>query len=265
MLELREYNCLGEALRDALDRWPDEICLIEADRDRENVRLTYRQFEAKRTRWRRRCRTPACAGERVRDHHDESVEMADFGICDFFCGGVLVPLDYKLTATEQLELLAHSKARSSGYRISPMASNVPSRRTFRITSYRRFWSRRRPPSADLAGAKRWEDFRRAASPIFVPRKRKDAACIVYSSGTGGRPKGCVLTHENYLEQCSRADFAISLLARRALPQYPSRPITPSISWWDLSARLPAEPQWCICGRCVLNTSAKHSRDTRLLT
>ena len=34
-----------------------------------------------------------------------------------------------------------------------------------------------------------------------PRKRSDAACIVYSSGTGGRPKGCVLTHGNYLEQC----------------------------------------------------------------
>src|SRR5438309_9787118 len=29
----------------------------------------------------------------------------------FFSGGVLVPLDYKLTATEHLQLLAHSKAR----------------------------------------------------------------------------------------------------------------------------------------------------------
>src|SRR4029077_7742938 len=34
-----------------------------------------------------------------------------------------------------------------------------------------------------------------------PRTRKDVACIVYSSGTGGRPKGCMMTHENYLEQC----------------------------------------------------------------
>ena len=37
--------------------------------------------------------------------------------------------------------------------------------------------------------------------MFVPRKRSDTASIVYSSGTGGRPKGCMMTHENYLEQC----------------------------------------------------------------
>jgi long-chain acyl-CoA synthetase len=58
-----------------------------------------------------------------------------------------------------------------------------------------------PLGADLAGALRWEDFRRKGDPLFVPRQREDTACIVYSSGTGGRPKGCVLTHENYLEQC----------------------------------------------------------------
>ena len=58
-----------------------------------------------------------------------------------------------------------------------------------------------PAGADLNGAQRWEDFRAAADPTFIPRKRTDPACIVYSSGTGGRPKGCVLTHDNYLEQC----------------------------------------------------------------
>src|ERR1700733_1035925 len=58
-----------------------------------------------------------------------------------------------------------------------------------------------PAGADLGGALRWEEFRAETEPTFVPRKRDDWACIVYSSGTGGRPKGCVLAHENYLEQC----------------------------------------------------------------
>ena len=40
MLDLRQYTCLGAALRDALDRFAPEVCLIEAERDREKVRLT---------------------------------------------------------------------------------------------------------------------------------------------------------------------------------------------------------------------------------
>ncbi len=51
------------------------------------------------------------------------------------------------------------------------------------------------------GAHAGRNFAASEAPDFVPRARKDAACIVYSSGTGGRPKGCVLTHDNYLEQC----------------------------------------------------------------
>lgn len=45
MLDLSHYASLGEALREALQRWADHVCLIEADRDRENCRLTYRQFQ----------------------------------------------------------------------------------------------------------------------------------------------------------------------------------------------------------------------------
>jgi long-chain acyl-CoA synthetase len=58
-----------------------------------------------------------------------------------------------------------------------------------------------PGGADLGGARRWEEFIAAREPVFTPRSRQDPACIVYSSGTGGSPKGCLLTHENYLEQC----------------------------------------------------------------
>ena len=45
------------------------------------------------------------------------------------------------------------------------------------------------------------NFGARATRTLSRAQREDAACIVYSSGTGGRPKGCVLTHENYLEQC----------------------------------------------------------------
>ena len=45
MLDLRQYASLGAALRDALERWPNETCLIEADRDREKMRLTYSDFK----------------------------------------------------------------------------------------------------------------------------------------------------------------------------------------------------------------------------
>src|SRR3970040_552273 len=44
MPDLSKYSCLGEALREALERWPDEVCLIEADREREQARLTSREF-----------------------------------------------------------------------------------------------------------------------------------------------------------------------------------------------------------------------------
>src|SRR3954451_17091799 len=41
MLDLGQYTCLGAALRDALERFSKEVCLIEAERDREKLRLTY--------------------------------------------------------------------------------------------------------------------------------------------------------------------------------------------------------------------------------
>ena len=46
MLDLAQFESLGAALATAVQRWPGEICLIEADRERERCRLTYQQFAA---------------------------------------------------------------------------------------------------------------------------------------------------------------------------------------------------------------------------
>src|SRR5580704_7189404 len=201
MLDLTKYDSLGAALRDSLDRWPDETCLIEADREREKERLTYKHFK--------QAGLPLASALQARDFkagdraaiimtNQSKWLISAYAI--FHAGGVLVPLDYKLSPPEQMALLAHSHA-------SVLVTEYP---VWRLMMQAEGFSDHRvpitlvteaPANADLGGALRWEEFRAVAEPTFVPRTRNDWACIVYSSGTGGRPRGCVLTHENYLEQC----------------------------------------------------------------
>ena len=118
----------------------------------------------------------------------------------FHCGGILVPLDYKLSAREQIELLTHSQAQVL---ITEHHLWRAIRQSDKFQGFHppTVLATDAPPSVDMGGPNRWEDAKAEGEPDFIPRGRKDVACIVYSSGTGGRPKGCILTHENYLEQC----------------------------------------------------------------
>jgi len=201
MLDLSQYQSIGAALQDALDRFAGEVCLIEADRDREKERLTYRDFKERAQPLAKALQDAGfSSGDRASIIMTNQSKWLISAYAIFFAGGVLVPLDYKLTTDEQWQLLTHSGAsvliteypiwRQLGVSAERASANV---QTVLVTEA--------PPNADLAGARLWEEFRGAGAPAFVPRNRKDAACIVYSSGTGGRPKGCMLTHENYLEQC----------------------------------------------------------------
>jgi long-chain acyl-CoA synthetase len=202
MLDLRKYNCLGEALRAALERWPDETCLIEADRERENCRLTYRQFSEAALPFTAALQNAGVtAGTRVAMLMTNQSKWLISAYAVFYCGGVLVPLDYKLPAEDHLKLLAHSKAEFliTEYHLWRAITRAAG---FAELAARTVLVTEAASNGELAGAKRWEEFREAREPTFVPRERKDVACIVYSSGTGGRPKGCVLTHENYLEQAA---------------------------------------------------------------
>jgi long-chain acyl-CoA synthetase len=202
MLNLEQYTCVGDALRDALDRWPNETCLIEADRDREKTRLTYSDFKDVALPLARALEDAEFdSGDRAAIIMTNQSKWLISAYAIFYRGGVVVPLDFKLTAAEHLQLLAHSKAKFLivEYYLWRAITQSPE---FKNHKLKKVLVTEAPLGADLAGAYRWEDFRRKGDPVFVSRGRADVACIVYSSGTGGRPKGCVLTHDNYLEQCN---------------------------------------------------------------
>jgi long-chain acyl-CoA synthetase len=202
MLDLRQYASVGAALSAALERWPNETCLIEADRDREKVRLTYSDFkEMARPLSRALEDADFKAGDRAAIIMTNQSKWLISAYSIFFCGGVLVPLDYKLSAAEHLQLLAHSGSRFLvvEYYLWRAITQSPQFANFSVGIV---LVTEAPAGADLRGALRWEEFKRKGEPKFVARQREDTACIVYSSGTGGRPKGCVLTHDSYLEQCT---------------------------------------------------------------
>jgi long-chain acyl-CoA synthetase len=201
MLDLDQYTCLGEALRDALDRWPNETCLIESDRDRERTRLTYSDFKLTALPLARALQDAEFRpGDRAAIIMTNQSKWLVSAYAVFHTGGVLVPIDFMRSAEEHLQLLAHSKAKFLvvEYHLWRAITQSPE---FKNHKLKIVLVTEAPPTSDLHGGFRWEEFRRKGDPVFIPRGREDAACIVYSSGTGGRAKGCVLTHGNYLEQC----------------------------------------------------------------
>jgi long-chain acyl-CoA synthetase len=202
MLDLSKYQSIGQALKDALDQFANEVCLIEADRERVKERLTYREFKGRAHPLAKALGNSGfAAGDRASIIMTNQSKWLISAYAVFFAGGTLVPLDYKLTPDEQWQLLRHSGAKVliTEYPIWRQLSTSAARTA--ATKLQTVLVTEAPPSADLAGARRWEEFRGEGEPLFVLRERRDTACIVYSSGTGGRPKGCMMTHENYLEQC----------------------------------------------------------------
>jgi long-chain acyl-CoA synthetase len=203
MLDLAKYPSIGAALKDALDQFANEICLIESDRDREKERLTYRDFKDRALPLAGTLQQAGLvASDRAAIIMTNQSKWLISAYAIFFRGGVLVPLDYKLTPDEQWQLLTHSGASVliTEYPIWRQLAAASGRTT--ATKLRTILVTEAPPNADLAGAGRWEDaLANDAAATFVSRTRQDVATIVYSSGTGGRAKGCMMTHENYLEQC----------------------------------------------------------------
>lgn len=202
MLDLSKYPSIGAALKDALRQFSNEVCLIEADREREKERLTYRDFQNRAEPLAKALQESGfVAGDRASIIMTNQSKWLISACAIFYAGGVLVPLDYKLSPDEQWQLLGHSGAKIlitenpiwRQLSVAPGRAAAANMQTVLVTEA--------PKNSELAGAMRWEEAHGNGEPVFIPRARQDVACIVYSSGTGGLPKGCMMTHENYLEQC----------------------------------------------------------------
>src|SRR6266851_2356637 len=111
MLNLANYSSIGAALKDAM-RFADEVCLIEADREREKERITYREFNARALPLARAIQDAGfSAADRASIIMTNQSKWLIAAFAIFYSGGVLVPLDYKLTPDEQWQLLQHSGAK----------------------------------------------------------------------------------------------------------------------------------------------------------
>src|SRR2546423_5366070 len=111
MLNLAHYQSIGEALRDALDQFANEVCLIEADREREKERLTYRNFKERAHPLAKALQDVGLsAGARASIIMTNQSKWLISAYAIFFSRGVLWALDYKLTPDDHCQLLKHSDA-----------------------------------------------------------------------------------------------------------------------------------------------------------
>ncbi|MFT7621628.1 MAG: long-chain acyl-CoA synthetase [Myxococcota bacterium] len=198
MLDLSRLTCLGEALRDAVLTFKTNVALIEADRKKEKARFTYQQVHRAAERYASGLQAQGFeAGDRHAILMSNQSRWVLGGTGALWSGAVLVPLDYKLTAKEQAALLRHCAPKV-------LLTEWGTWRTLKdedLPASTRVIVSEAPQREDLAGAERFEHVE-GPSYTYRARLREDTACIVYSSGTGGQPKGCMLTHGNYLAQAS---------------------------------------------------------------
>src|SRR5690606_13668057 len=112
MLDLGKLSSLGEALRDATITYKSRVALIEADRHRENVRYTYAELRAQAERFGAGLQVHGfVAGDRCAVLMQNQSKWLIGATGALWSGAVLIPIDYKLTASEQQALLAHCRPR----------------------------------------------------------------------------------------------------------------------------------------------------------
>ncbi|HWM84684.1 MAG TPA: class I adenylate-forming enzyme family protein [Kofleriaceae bacterium] len=196
-MDPRTAPSLGDAIAASIELHGTRLALIEADRERENGRWTYAQLGAESERFAALLQGHGvAAGDRVAILMSNQFKWIASAVGGFWAGAVVVPVDVRQPPEEHRSLLAHAAPRALVVeypvweRLAPVAGGLGGALVVACEA---------PAGAELHGAVRWED---PPSGRFTRRSRApdDVATVVYSSGTAGTPKGCMLHHRTYLRQ-----------------------------------------------------------------
>ena len=156
---------------------PDRLALIYGDRS-----TTYATLHDRVSRLASQLLSAgAGAGDRVAYLGPNHPAFVETMFATYAIGGIFVPLNFRLTAPEIDYQLRDSGAKLLVYGpecAATVSACAASPATVPLDAYEKFLGDGKPAAHD------------------VPVTLDDPACILYTSGTTGRPKGAVLTHGN---------------------------------------------------------------------
>lgn len=195
-----EWPTLPQLFEITTSRFPDNACFTTYEPER--VSLTYREAHAKILQLAQFFRSIGVEhGDRVAVSGKNSPEWAISYLAVLFAGAIVVPIDYQLHDEEIKNLIAAADAKvlcidEERYDGFAAKSAVPGIKSV----------------LSLSPAKEGYVFQLQAqkqSPI-EPARSEELAAILYTSGTTGRPKGVMLTHDNFVADCFLAQANLSI-------------------------------------------------------
>jgi len=140
------------------------------------------------------------AGDRVALMSKTRFEWTLFDFAVLAIGAVVVPI-YETSSAEQVEwILSDSEASSVVVETAPHLALVEQVRD-RTPLLRHVWQIEDGAVADLRTAGAEIDPSQVHDRLAAT-KSSDLASLIYTSGTTGRPKGCELTHQNFMAEVS---------------------------------------------------------------
>ncbi|MGE0102427.1 MAG: long-chain-fatty-acid--CoA ligase [Blastocatellales bacterium] len=203
IVPLNEYDFLKRALA----VYPDCEAIVSGD-----LRLTYRQFGERVDRWAHVMRALGVEkGDRVAIISQNSHRMMDGFFGAPLIGAIYQPINFRLVASDFEYILNHAEAKVlivEDYLIDTIEEVRGN-----LKSVMHFISHTDEPGFRREGWKDYEELLAEAPaepPVPAVIDENETACILYTSGTTGRPKGVMLTHRNLYMNALNATIEFGL-------------------------------------------------------